>query len=114
MMTPQQKKFVNQRASARYRMVTALRYRAFRQAAVTCSGSGQSIDMSSGGIAIEIGRVLDPGTEVELALDWTGLYHGKRKMRLLIWGEVVRSSEQSTAVRILSHEFREASARAVA
>ncbi|HXA52647.1 MAG TPA: PilZ domain-containing protein [Candidatus Acidoferrum sp.] len=114
MMTPQQKNFVNQRASARYRMVTTLRYRAFRQAAVTCSGSGQTIDMSSGGIAIEIGRVLDPGTEMELVLDWTGLYHGKRKMRLFIWGEVVRSEEQSTAVRILSHEFREVSSRAVA
>jgi c-di-GMP-binding flagellar brake protein YcgR len=113
-MTPQQKKIVNQRASARYRTVTALRYRVFHQAAITCSGSGQTIDMSAGGIAIEIGRVLEPGTELELSLDWTGLYHGKRRMRLFLWGEVVRSDEQSTAMRILTHEFREVAARAVA
>jgi hypothetical protein len=51
---------------------------------------------------------------LELSLDWTGLYHGKRRMRLFLWGEVVRSDEQSTAMRILTHEFREVAARAVA
>jgi hypothetical protein len=95
-------------------MVTPLRYRAFSQTAITCAGSGQSIDMSSGGIAIEIGKVLEPGTEIELVLDWTGLYHGKRRMRLFVWGEVVRSEEHRTAVRIMTHDFRESSARAVA
>jgi hypothetical protein len=113
-MTSQPKNLVNRRASARYRMVTPLRYRAFCQTAITGAGSGQSIDMSSGGIAIEIGKVLEPGSEIEVVLDWTGIYHGKRRMRLFVWGQVVRSEEQRTAVRILSHEFREASARAVA
>lgn len=104
----------NQRASARYSFVTGLRFRAYRQAAITCSGSGQSADMSAGGIAIEIGKVLETGVEVELVLDWPGLYHGRQRMRLFVWGEVVRSDESVTAVRIVTHEFREAAAKAVA
>jgi hypothetical protein len=104
----------NQRASARYGFVTPLRYRAFRQAAITTSGSGQSIDMSAGGMSIEIGKVLEPGIELELVLDWPGIYHGRQRMRLFVWGEVVRSDETKTALRIVTHEFRDAAARAVA
>lgn len=105
----------NRRANARYGFVTALRFRAYRQTAVECSGSGRTIDMSAGGITIEIGRPLEPGIEVEMVLDWPGLYHGRQRMRLYLWGEVLRSSHESTAVRILSHEFRDAAAaRAVA
>jgi len=111
-----QRKITNQRSSTRYGFVTGLRYRAFRQQAITCSGSGQTIDMCAGGLAIEIGRVLDPGTELELLLDWPGLYHGRPRMRLFLWGEVVRSTETRVAIRILAHEFREpaTAARAVA
>jgi c-di-GMP-binding flagellar brake protein YcgR len=104
----------NQRASARYGFVTSLRYRAFRQAAITTSGSGQSIDMSAGGMAIGIEKVLEPGIEVELVLDWPGLYQGRQRMRLFVWGEVVRGDDSKTALRILTHEFRAAAARAVA
>lgn len=91
-------------------MAAPLRFRAFRQTAILCSGSGQSLDMSAGGIAVAIGRKLDPGTEIELALDWTGLYHGKPRMLLTLWGEVLRSTETTTAIRILTHEFRGSSA----
>jgi hypothetical protein len=105
----------NRRTNARYEFVTGLRFRAYRQAAVACSGSGRTIDMSAGGIAIEIGRLLDPGAEVEMVLDWPGLYHGRQRMRLYVWGEVLRSSPECTAVKILSHEFKDAAlARAVA
>lgn len=100
----------NRRGSARYGFVTALRYRAYRQTAITCSGSGRTIDMSAGGVAIEIGRVLEEGTEVELVLDWPGLYHGKQRMRLFLWGEVLRSCASSTSVQILTHQFRDAGA----
>jgi hypothetical protein len=105
----------NRRASARYNFVTALRYRAYRQTAITCSGMGRTIDMSAGGAAIEIGRVLEEGTEMELVLDWPGIYHGKQRMRLILWGEVLRSTESGTSLKILSHQFRNAATeRAVA
>lgn len=105
----------NRRSRARYGFTTPLRFRACRQTAIVCSGSGRTIDMSSTGVQIEIGRKLETDTEIELVLDWPGLYHGKQRMRLFLWGQVVRSQETATAVRILSHEFRDAArARAVA
>lgn len=104
----------NQRASTRYGFVTPLRYRVYRQAAIVTSGSGQTIDMCAGGIAIEIGKTVEPGAELELVLDWPGLYHGRQRMRLYVWGEVLRSCPSKTALRIVSHQFRDVAAQAVA
>jgi hypothetical protein len=104
----------NQRAFTRYGFVTPLRYRVYRQAAIVTSGSGQTINMSAAGLAIEVGKSLEPGAELELVLDWPGLYHGRQRMRLFIWAEVLRSCQANTALRIVAHEFRDAAAQAVA
>ncbi len=105
----------NRRTSARYGFVTTLRYRAFRQINPIASGAGKTIDMSAGGLAVTIGRTLEAGVEIELALDWPGLYHGRPRMRLHVWAEVLRSDPSSTALRILTSEFRNITpARAVA
>ena len=105
----------NRRAGARYGFVTELRYRAYRQTCIIGSGAGHTVNMSGGGVAIAIERVLEAGAEVEMVMDWPGIYHGRQRMRLFVWGEVLRSDERFTALRIVSHEFREAApVRAVA
>jgi len=68
---------------------------------------GQTLDMSVGGILIDTPEALPVGSTVELAIDWLGLYHGKPRVRLLVIGSVVRNDGRSSALRILSHEFRE-------
>ncbi|MDE3167232.1 MAG: PilZ domain-containing protein [Acidobacteriota bacterium] len=105
----------NRRAHTRHQFATALRYRGWRQDTVLCSGSGRTIDMSAGGITLDLGRALEPGAELEMALEWPGIYHDRPRMRLYVWAEVLRSTPESTAVRILTHEFQDAAAaRAVA
>lgn len=56
---------------------------------------------------LELPSEVTPGTEIEVSLDWHGMYHGKQKMRLLLTVEVVRSDARGTAVRILDHLFEE-------
>ena len=62
--------------------------------------------MSVDGILIDAPGAAPIGTELELEIDWPGLYHGKPMVRLLVIGSVVRNDGRGTAVRILSHKFR--------
>jgi hypothetical protein len=63
--------------------------------------------MSATGILLDLPSEVEPGTELALMLEWTGLYHNKERMRLLARVEVVRCDSRGTAVRILEHEFEE-------
>ena len=47
------------------------------------------------------------GTKLELAMAWTGLYHGRQAMRLFLVASVTRRDERGAALRILSHRFRD-------
>jgi hypothetical protein len=68
---------------------------------------GTTVDMSATGILLDLPSEVEPGTELALMLEWTGLYHNKERMRLLARVEVVRCDSRGTAVRILEHEFEE-------
>jgi hypothetical protein len=65
--------------------------------------------MSASGVLIDIPERLAVGTKWELAMDWTGLYHGRQAMRLFLTAAVTRTGSGGTALRILSARFREAS-----
>jgi PilZ domain len=69
--------------------------------------SGHTLDMSVGGILIDTPEGVPVSSMVELAIDWLGLYHGKPMVRLFVIGSVVRNDGRGTALRILSHEFRD-------
>ena len=69
--------------------------------------AGRTLDMSVGGILIDIPPAIAVGATLELAIDWTGLYHGKPMIRLILIGSVMRTDSRGTALRILSHQFRD-------
>ena len=71
--------------------------------------SGRALDMSVSGIRIEIPETVEAGATLELLIDWTGLYHGRLAVRLFLTCLIVRVDAQSTALRIVSHQFRDAS-----
>ena len=93
----------HRRAHPRYHLRTALRYR---------HGSewkdGSTLDMSAGGLLIDIPEELPVDSKLEMAIDWTGLYHDREIVRLFVRASVVRVDERGTALRILSHQFRAA------
>jgi len=62
--------------------------------------------MSAGGILIEISEAIPVGAKLELAMDWTGLYHGRDRMRLHLIAAAWRADGRGTALRILRHKFR--------
>lgn len=69
--------------------------------------NGQTLDMSAGGLLIDAPEAAPVGSTVELVLDWPGLYHGKPMVHLFLIGSVMRNDSRGTALRILSHQFRD-------
>jgi hypothetical protein len=65
--------------------------------------------MSAGGILVQFSETIAPGVKLELAMDWSGLYHNREKMRLFLTGVVTRTSRGGTALRIVGHRFRDMS-----
>lgn len=74
---------------------------------------GCTLNMSASGVLIHIPESMAVGMKLELAMDWTGLYHGRETMRLFLIASVARSDCRGTALRILAHRFRDMSATRV-
>jgi len=67
------------------------------------------LNMSAGGMLIQVPEPLAVGAKLELAMAWTGLYHGREAMRLCVIGVVARTGQRGAGLCILSHRFRDAS-----
>jgi hypothetical protein len=94
------------RSDRRYEMQLELRWKLVHRRKVQDTGSGHSVDLSSGGILFEAGRSLPVGLNVELSVAWPVLLQHVAPMQLRISGRIVRSEGHGTAVRITQHEFR--------
>ena len=100
-------KFKNRRLTNRYAVSAPVQYRAATPTLESIWRSGHTRDMSAGGILIDPPEASPVGSTLELAIDWPGLYHGKPRVRLFVIGTVARVDSRGTALRILSHEFRD-------
>ena len=96
----------NRRATNRYPVETLLQFRISGSEVESCWKRGRTLDMSAGGIFIDIPDAAPVDSTVELVIDWLGLYHGKPMVQLLVAGTVVRHDLRGTALRIVSHQFR--------
>jgi len=97
----------NRRIANRYAVSAPVQYRAAAPTLESVWKSGHTRDMSAGGILIDAPEAGPVGSTLEVAIDWPGLYHGKPRVRLFVIGSVARSEVRGTALRILSHQFRD-------
>ena len=72
--------------------------------------SGWSVDISSIGVRIESEALaryqpFQPGATVVIAADWPVLHNQLTPLRLIMIGELVRSTSSDLAVRIQRHYF---------
>jgi hypothetical protein len=70
--------------------------------------------MSSGGILFTTSERLQPGQLVEVAVNWPATLNHTCPLQLVAAGRVVRSDNDTAAVRIDRHEFRTRASNAVA
>ena len=99
---------VERRSTRRYPIDLSMQYDLGRQEGPEGArmGSGQVVNISSGGVLISSDRPIPPGVRIRLRLEWPARLNDAVPLALHIEGRTVRSSGPLTAVRILKSEFR--------
>ena len=93
------------RSDLRYPVALAFRYVAAGNTQLI-SGQGRTLNLSRSGILLETDRALPAGLRIQLRIAWPVRLHGSQELTLWIDGQTVRTQSQSTAVSILTSEFR--------
>ncbi len=96
----------NRRADRRYELRLDLKWKLIRRRKVLDSGTGHTVDLSSGGVMFDAGRELPLGHNVELSVAWPIRLHDVAALQLVISGRIVRTAGGRTALRMVQHEFR--------
>ncbi len=102
---------IDRRAGRRYGIPLKLRWKISRRKRLLETGTGTTLDLSSGGVLFESDQQIpaDSGV-VELAISWPVLLHDSLPMQLIVVGRIVRVSGYRVAIDIAQHEFRTARA----
>jgi hypothetical protein len=103
----------DQRSKGRYPIALELQYKLMRGGRVERTGSGRTLNISSGGVLFETDDVIPARGSVELSMKWPFLLEGACGLKLVMRGRIVRHDPhaKAAAVRAESHEFRTAGMR---
>jgi PilZ domain len=104
----------DRRETSRFPVREDVRYRVLHSKSVQVSGSGKTLDMSSGGILFTTSEKLQPGRMVEVSVNWPARLDGTCPLQLVATGRIVRADGDTAAVRIERYEFRTRSSNACA
>ena len=94
------------RSKFRFAIERDLRYKMAEDGVVVASGSGQTINMGSGGVAFGTEQPLAPRRYVELSISWPVLLDETCPMRLIVFGRVLRCTGRKSVCSIEKYEFR--------
>ena len=94
------------RAKARFPMDRELRYKLLEDDRIVESGMGQTLNVGSGGVAFVVDRELRAGAFVELSISWPVLLDETCKMRLIVYGRLLRSAGRKSVCTVDKYEFR--------
>ena len=94
----------DRRVKPRFELRLPLRYRMLN--ASQQAGSGMTRNLSSGGVAFEVTDKLEPGSSVELVIQWPVALRGTTPLELVVRGSVAWNQADVAAVRMTRTEFR--------
>ena len=94
------------RSKCRFAIQRDVRYKIAEDGVVVAAGSGQTIDMSSGGVAFVAEQPLTPSGFVELSISWPVLLDETCPMRFIVFGRILRCTGRQAVCTIDKYEFR--------
>jgi hypothetical protein len=94
------------RNNGRFPLREEATYREIQSKSPAVSGTGETLNMGSGGILFTTRERLPVGRTVEVAVNWPAKLGGTCPLKFVAVGRVVRSEETHAAVRIQRYEFR--------
>jgi len=81
-------------------------YKIEKDGLVIAVGSGQTLNMGSGGVAFAAQSRLQPGAFAELSISWPMLLNESCPMRLIVFGRILRTQGRKVACTVDKYEFR--------
>jgi hypothetical protein len=102
----------DRRSKRRYPIELPVQYKIMKNYLVMGTGTGTSLDLSSGGIAFSSSTPLKIGSYLELSISWPVLLNQSCPLKLVASGRVVRSDQYLTAISLDRYEFRTTGAKA--
>ncbi len=97
---------LERRETSRFPVREEVRYRVLQSKTAQVSGAGKTVDISSGGILFTTSERLQPGRLIEISVNWPARLDGTCALQLVATGRVVRSDDETAAVRIERYEFK--------
>src|ERR1035437_3419543 len=95
----------DRRRKSRFAIQRDVRYKILKDEVVV-AGSGQTVNMGSGGVAFVTEQPLTPGGLVELSISWPVLLDDTCLMRFIVFGRVLRCTGVTAVCTIDKYEFR--------
>jgi hypothetical protein len=95
----------DRRAKHRFAIERELRFKV-RDGERPMTGVGNTVDISSGGVAFRTVTQILPGSLIEISISWPVLLDDTCLMRLVVLGRVVRTRRQVVACTVDKYEFR--------
>ena len=96
----------HRRSHRRYPINVELEYKLLDGSRVVKTGSGLTVNLSSGGILFACEDALPLGATARLTLTWPVRLNERAGLNLCVTGKIVRSSGNYAALAIKNHEFR--------
>src|SRR5580700_5743776 len=94
------------RTKRRFHIEQDVRYKMLYGQRIAETGTGKTMNISSGGVWFTTEALLTSGMPIEISMTWPVLLNDSCPMKLMIYGCVVRSNNKSAAVAIERYEFR--------
>jgi hypothetical protein len=94
------------RGKSRFPLRCELRYKLVRDGALVQSGSGETMNIGSGGVWFTVESDVKVGAFVQLAISWPVLLDQACPIRLIVFGRVLRTGAGACACTIDKYEFR--------
>ena len=96
----------DRRTKRRFQIEQDVRYKMLYGQRIAETGTGKTINISSGGVCFSTESMLTPGMPIELSMNWPVLLNDSCPMKLMIYGCVIRTGDKGAAVAIERYEFR--------
>ena len=96
----------DRRSKYRFAIEREVRYKLAEDGVVVASGSGQTVNISSEGVAFTSEHSLMPGGFIELSISWPVLLDETCPMRLVVFGRILRCNGSTSVCTIDKYEFR--------
>ena len=105
-ISPNERQGRQRRAARRYPVAADVAYQWVADGKIVSVGRGRSVNISSGGVLLELDDALPAGVSVALQIVWPVKLDSQVALALHVYGRTLRSDGRLTAVVITKHEFR--------